>query len=180
MITFVLISIVSPYSNFSYNSLVVDRKTKIYHEGQEFKHGPFTISVEKVAKPALYMPVNCSLLSNEKTSRLFPEYSERLRCEADNRQNEQISLAKQLIAIHLTIENNSRQIENFDKGWVVLITSDGAAYDLHPKFQMGNILPKSTRQGYFDDVLIDINEKEPKVVISIPNSASQIISLPIE
>lgn len=161
-----------PDLKFGFRNIFIDSKTRTYHTGKEFKYGQFTFSISANTKNIKYSPQDC----NSETG--YIRLNSKGWCESLNQLAKDESENKKNLDVTISIKNHTKGIHSLSTEWFKILDESGKGYEFKKvDFQTNDILPNQSREGKFAGIIIDKNLKKINVIISLPNSASQIVNL---
>lgn len=173
-LSFIIYSLVKPDSKFAYRNIFIDNKTHTYQQSQTFQYGSYDFQIKSSTEDIKYTPVDCSLGDGFEKIRLYMEDN----CKTSNEKRKTQGESNKNLTITISAKNRSNNIHSLDTNWFKVKDSSGKQYSwISSDFATNDILPGQTRVGRFSDIIIDKNLKGTDLIISLPNSASQIVNL---
>ncbi|MDO8662916.1 MAG: hypothetical protein Q7K98_06845 [Candidatus Omnitrophota bacterium] len=192
LLTYAVFSFYSPDLRFSYRSLFVDNKTHTFRSGQEFSYAGYKFTASKSFEDVVPNKKDCSELypgglfgptfvwKDANTQDLQPKED----CEKNNADNIVEAKKYKNLIIHIKTKNISNGIRPFAFSWFKVLTPNGKTFDqnsgetkLEPSFEVGSILPGSTREGNSKNIKVGAGDNEFSLVVKISEHAEQIIDL---
>jgi hypothetical protein len=197
-LSYTAFSYIKPESPYSFKGVFGTKKEadNNHDSGEDFLLNGLAFNIEGQYQAIIYSEQDCSKNYTEREIKdlQHKRFSEtgilewfgnsRETCVKSNEEHKKLSDTKKYLVIKFKIKNGSNAAERFSNDWFKLVTSNGDTIeygnhetDLRLNFFDGDVLPNTTREGSSEKILIDINDNNSLLVITMPGYPEQTVKL---